>query len=151
MSSRLMRAHNRCHAQARGYGYEPVAARVLGVVSHRIPYRCSALSQAGITALRFAVLLDLLLHVDAGHAVALFELVGHERVAFAFPHAGREREFEQQHPGFVNVHGQGRSALFFAPRLGTASISCFGWSGERILVSVGSTLGGLTRGTDPRG
>ena len=65
--------------------------------------------------LRFAVLLDLLLHVDAGHAVALFELVGHERVAFAFPHAGREREFEQQHPGFVNVHGQGRSASFRSP------------------------------------
>ena len=35
--------------QARGYGYEPVGGRVLGVVSHRMPYRCSALSQAGVS------------------------------------------------------------------------------------------------------
>ena len=33
--------------------------------------------------LRFAVLLDLLLHVDAGHAVALLQLIGHERISFA--------------------------------------------------------------------
>lgn len=62
--------------------------------------------------LRFAVLLDLLLHVDAGHAVALLQLIGHERISFALPHAGGERKLEQQHPGFIHVHGQGRAAAF---------------------------------------
>lgn len=113
MPSRLMRAHNRCHRLV-DMGTNRWAAWVLGVVSHRMPYRCSALSRGYHGVLRFAVLLDLLLHVDAGHAVALLQLVGHERVSFAFPHAGGEREFEQQHPGFVHVHGQGRAAAFRA-------------------------------------
>ena len=38
---------------------------------------------------------------------------------------------------------RGRAAAFRAA-VGHGSINCFGWSGERILVSVGSTLGGLT-------
>lgn len=44
-----------------------------------------------------AIGLDLLLHVDVWNAVPAFQLVRHERVPFAFPHAGGERELEQEH------------------------------------------------------
>ena len=57
------------------------------------------------------VLLDLPLHEYAGHAVPAFQLVGHERVPFAGPHAGCEREFEQQRPHFQSVGGFHGSAL----------------------------------------
>ena len=46
----------------------------------------------------FAVFLYLLAYVDAGHAVAAYELERHERVPFALAHAGGEGEFEQEHP-----------------------------------------------------
>ena len=114
MPSRLMRAHNRCHRLV-DMGTNRWAAWVLGVVSQQDAVQVLGFEPGGYHGvLRFAVLLDLLLHVDAGHAVALLQLVGHERVSFAFPHAGGEREFEQQHPGFVHVHGQGRAAAFRA-------------------------------------
>ena len=102
--------------QAHGYGHEPVRGAGLGRGEPQDAVQVLGFEPGGYDGLfRPAVLLDLLLYVDARHAVTLFELVGHERVAFAFPHAGREREFEQQHPGFIDVHGQGRSASFRSP------------------------------------
>lgn len=47
---------------------------------------------------RPAVALDLPLHVDARLAVPQFQFVGHERVSLALPHAGLERQLEQQGP-----------------------------------------------------
>lgn len=109
-----MRAHNRCHRLV-DMGTNRWAAWVLGCGEPQDAVQVLGFEPGGYHGvLRFAVLLDLLLHVDAGHAVALLQLVGHERVSFAFPHAGGEREFEQQHPGFVHVHGQGRAAAFRA-------------------------------------
>ena len=56
------------------------------------------------------VVLELLLDEDAGYAVAYFELVGHERVSFAFPHACGEREFEQDGPHLGVLRGVVRAS-----------------------------------------
>lgn len=85
------------------------------------------------------VVLELLLDEDAGYAVAYFELVGHERVSFAFPHACGEREFEQDGPHLGVLRGVVRPRL--PPAMGAltaAAISSLGCDSSSILCGVSS-------------